>query len=53
MYVYIEKGRIELSRTPLLTNMTFVLLLFIQGVILCSLDLVYLVCYIVLLKLFR
>lgn len=42
VYTYIGGGEgrwIELTRTPLFTNKTFVLLLFIKVTILCSFDL--------------
>jgi hypothetical protein len=45
--------RIELIITHLFTNTTFVLLLFIKVAMLCSVDLLYYVCLIVLLKLLR
>jgi hypothetical protein len=55
VYTFIERGAggTQLTRRPLLTNTIFVLFLFIKVAILCSVDTLYYVCYIVLLALFR
>jgi hypothetical protein len=45
VYACIEKGGgTELIRTPLFTNTTFVLMLFIKVVMLCSVDILCYVC---------
>jgi hypothetical protein len=46
-------GENEITRTLLIPNRIFVLLLFIKVAISCSVDLVYYICQILLLKLFR